>query len=768
MTYRKIVPILLAGGALMSVTPALAQNQNAQARKSAEPDAREIIVTAQNRKENVQNVPIAISVVTGAALAAQGVTDFTSVQKVSPALNITSDTNNTRVTVRGVGSLTNNEAQDQSIAVNIDGEYLNRPTILNAAIFDIDRVEVLRGPQGTLYGRNSTGGAVNFITRKPGDHTGFNGSVSYGNFNSVLVDGGADLVLGEGAAVRVAGFYRSHDGDNYHPNTPFSPTSAFTPSTANRSDTDNTGGGRISLRLKPVNGLTMDGAVEHVEQNIIPAAQMWTDMTAAGNNPGTSTTSCGNGWTVAATRTGGVSCVPANINVLAGKDRSTYNSPLIGVGSLHQISTAVRGRLAYDMGFATLTYTGGYRTTKNTGGNSLSPAFYFTNFGGTVKTNSHELRLNGLTHGVQWQGGVFYFYEQLGTNGGLYSPFIGATGSYVNYFRHPTNTKSVSAFGQAEVPLTDTLTAVVGGRYTQDDRDAAFTNYAFAFGSGPIELTNQPSSTTPLKYSGSKFTWLAGLNYKPNAATLIYGKVSTGYKAGGFDGAGTAFRPETNTAYEGGAKLRLGRHILNFAGFYYDYKDLQNDVLINPAIGAQTFNAGKAQIYGLEVETTLRLSDDDTITGSANLMHAKYTDFTASVASYDIGASSATPLTTNLKGNRLPQSPNVVITLGYDHIFRLGAAGTLTFSAFSRYKGDYYLDFYNYASSRQDARTQTDLSLEYKPQSKRFSVQAFVRNLEDYRSLAYAGNTVVPGVANIYNFQFTPPRTYGVRLGVDF
>jgi len=227
MTYRKIVPILLAGGALMSVTPALAQNQNAQARKSAEPDAREIIVTAQNRKENVQNVPIAISVVTGAALAAQGVTDFTSVQKVSPALNITSDTNNTRVTVRGVGSLTNNEAQDQSIAVNIDGEYLNRPTILNAAIFDIDRVEVLRGPQGTLYGRNSTGGAVNFITRKPGDHTGFNGSVSYGNFNSVLVDGGADLVLGEGAAVRVAGFYRSHDGYNYHPNTPFSPTSAF-------------------------------------------------------------------------------------------------------------------------------------------------------------------------------------------------------------------------------------------------------------------------------------------------------------------------------------------------------------------------------------------------------------------------------------------------------------------------------------------------------------------------------------------------------------
>ncbi|NBC36418.1 TonB-dependent receptor [Novosphingobium sp. FSY-8] len=736
----------------------------------AAPDSeiKEIIVTAQNRKENVQNVPIAISVVSGEALKSRGVTDFTSVQKVSPALQITSDTNNTRVTVRGIGSLTNNEAQDQSIAVNIDGEYLNRPTILNAAIFDLDRVEVLRGPQGTLYGRNSTGGAVNFITRKPGERNAFNGSVSYGNFNALHLEAGADLVLGEAGAIRVAGFFRQHDGYSYHANTPFSPSAAFVPSTSNRSDDDHTGGVRISMRLKPVAGLTIDGSVEHVEQDVIPAAQMWTDMTGAAYNPGTSTTTCGNGWTVAGTTVGGVQCVPSNINVQAGRDRSTFNSPLIGVGSLHQISTALRARVAYDLGFATLTYTGGYRSTKNTGGNALSPAFFFTNYGGRVKTQSHELRLNGTMGGVQWQTGVFYFYEKQNTNGGLYSPFIGANGSYVNYFRHPTNSKSLSGFGQVEVPLTDKLTAVVGARYTQDDRDAAFTNYAFAFGSGPIELTTQPSTTTQLGYSGSKFTWAAGLNYKPNSATMIYAKVSTGYKAGGFDGAGTNFRAETNTAYEGGVKLKLGQHILNFAGFYYDYKDLQNDVLLNPAIGAQTFNAGKARIYGLEIDSTLRITPNDTLTTSINLLHAKYVDFTASIASYNIGTAPTSPLTANLAGNRLPQTPNFVITLGYDHVFRLGGAGTLTFSAFTRYKGNYYLDFYNYASARQGERTQTDLSLEYKPANKRYSVQAFVRNLEDYRSMAYAGNTVVPGVANIYNFQFAAPRTYGVRLGVDF
>jgi len=769
---RTLMLSLAFGVSSLATTAALAQASAPQAAATdAVADAQEIIVTAQNRAQNVQNVPIAISVISGETLKEKGITDFTSVQKLSPALQITNDTNNTRVSVRGVGSLTNNEAQDQSIAVNIDGEYINRPTILNAAIFDIDRVEVLRGPQGTLYGRNSTGGAVNFITRKPGNSFDLNASATYGNFNQVILEGGVDLPLGDIGGVRVAGFYHSHDGYTVHPNQPFSPTTAFVPHAAGRSDTDNSGGGRVSVRLKPASALTIDAAVEHVEQGIVTAAQAWADMTAAGLNPGTSTTACSNGWTAAGTVPGGIQCVPQNTNALAGIDRHHYNSPVIGTGYLHQVSTAVRGRAAYDFGPATLTYTGGYRSTNNSGDNTLSPAFDFTNFGASVRTQSHELRLNGTTSGTVWQGGVFYFDEKQNTNGGLYSPFIGPNGSYVNYFRHPTLSDSVSGFAQVEVPMTSTLTAVGGGRYTHDTRSANFTNYFFAFNSGPVELTNQPSSTSPLHYSGSKFTWLAGLNYKPDAATLIYAKVSSGYKAGGFDGTGNIFRPESNTAYEGGAKLKLGdrgQHILNLAGFYYDYKDLQNDVLLNPVMGAQTFNAGRARIYGLEAEATLHPSSNDTITGSVNLLHASYKEFLASVAAYTIGNAPATPTTTNLAGNRLPQTPRIVVTLGYDHVFHIGQAGTVTASAFSRYKGDYYLDFYNYHDSRQSAHSQTDLSLEYRPENRKFSVQAFVRNLENYRSIAYAGNTVVPGVANIYNWQFTPPRTYGIRLGIDF
>lgn len=210
----------------------------------------EIIVTAQNRSQNVQDVPIAMQVVSGEDLERAGVTDFTSLQKIAPAVQITNDTNLTRVTVRGVGTNDNAETQDTSIAVNIDGEYINRPTVLNASLFDLERVEVLRGPQGTLYGRNSTGGAINFITRKPGRDFGANFSASFGNYDAVVVQGGVDIPLGDIGGIRIAGTRSLRDGYFYHPNTD------------SRSGDDNTHGGRISLRLEPTDALDVDLAVE--------------------------------------------------------------------------------------------------------------------------------------------------------------------------------------------------------------------------------------------------------------------------------------------------------------------------------------------------------------------------------------------------------------------------------------------------------------------------------------------------------------------------
>lgn len=774
MRYFRQSSALMAGAAFVAlVGPAYAQQgQPADQQSSTAP--ADIIVTAQNRQQSVNDVPIAIAVVSGEQLAAAGVTSVAWIEKVSPSLQITSDTTATRVTVRGVGTLSNGESQDQSIAVNIDGEYINRPTVLNAAIFDLERVEVLRGPQGTLYGRNSTGGAVNFITRKPGKDFAVNASATYGNYNQVILEGGVSVPLGDIGAFRVAGIFSDHDGYNKH-NGPYLSLPYFKADPGRRSGDDHTWGGRATLRLTPAAGLTIDATYERIEQEIVPASQASVNLNLPQNGPGANCQL--NGFIEVGPNTPGVQCIPQNTNFLARINRNTYDAALTGTGIFNLTSNAVRGKIAYDFGGATLTYTGGYRSTHNDGSLGLPPAYFFRNWGSSVKTHSHELRLNGEVNGIQWQTGVFYFREKQNTDTGLYNPFVGPpvgnVGSYINYFRRPTTSESYSAFGQVEVPLTDELTAVGGLRYTKDKRHAVYNNYGFQFNSGLVEITRPAPNPLALRYSGDRFNYLAGLNYKPNSDTLIYAKVSSGYKAGGFDAVGV-FKPETNTAYEGGAKLSFGpgsRNQFNVTGFYYDYKDLQNDVLLDSALGAQTFNSGKATIWGIEAEAVINLSPNDRFSGSFNYLSAKYDEFIASYAVLNPANPNQTGLLAidnpNLAGNRLAQTPKFVIGLDYQHVFELGSAGRLTANASTRFKSAYFMTFFNFNDSRQAAYTQSDFSLEWRPESDKFGVQAFVRNLENIRPLTYAGYTAA-GPDDIFNFQFGTPRTYGVRLSVDF
>ncbi|MFC3595182.1 TonB-dependent receptor [Novosphingobium piscinae] len=758
----------------MAAMPAAAQ----QAAAPDSNDQAEIVVTAQNRAENVQDVPIAINVISAEQVEKAGVTDFSGVERLAPTVQITNDTVLTRVTVRGVGTNDNAETQDQSIAVNIDGEYLNRPTVLNASLFDLERVEVLRGPQGTLYGRNATGGAINFITRKPGQDLALNGAVSYGNFNALLVQGGLDVPLGDIGGLRFAGSVSRRNGFLFHPNINA------------RSGDDNTRAGRISLRLKPSSALTVDLSGELVRIDTIPMNQAFVNFNADGIGPtAAGCASPGGGWVEISPLSPGTQCIPANTNFLPGVNRSRYDAPLggnNGLGFNRQESIALRGRVAYDLGAAMLTYTGGYRTTSQVGDTNLSPRYTFKGFQNDVDTQSHELRLNGTTGGIIWQLGGFHFRENLEIDRGLYSaPFNG----YINYFSRPfVKTRSWAAFGQVDVPLTEQLTAVVGGRYTTDDRSAIFNNYGQIRPSPPIQISQTSRVPTTLRpdASANRFTWLVGLNYQPDADTLIYGKIATGFKAGGFDAVGE-YRPETNTAYEGGVKKTFGeggRHTFNLAGFYYDYRDLQAAVLLDSAIGGQVFNAGKARIWGLEAETSLKVLDSGRFTLSVNYLDAQYLDFLASYAVQCIGCPAspfpqnglgdidadptrAPIVQPNLAGNRPPQSPRWVIAAGYEHGFDLGDAGTITASVFTRFKSAYFLDIFNYRDSRQDAFTSTDVSLEYQPAEAKWRLQAFVRSIENARPLTFAG-FVSAGPDDIYNWQFGAPRTYGLRVSFDF
>lgn len=768
----RVIRLGLLGCSALVAMPMFSFAQE-EADASAERTLDVVTVTAQNRAEDVQNVPIAINVIGGDALREAGVVDLQDLATIAPQVQIVSDTNITRVTIRGVGTNSNDEAQDSSVAINIDGEYMNRPNVLNASLFDIERVEVLRGPQGTLYGRNATGGAINFITRKPGDEFSFNGSVSYGSFEQLNIEAGMDIPLGDKMAIRVAATDVSNDGTVYHPNID------------ERSNNQDYSAARLSLRIDPTEKLSLYAAVDYVDVDQKSNNQAFVNFNATGFSADDGTGKCNTaaGWVEIAPLVPGVQCEPRNTNFLAGQDREEYPAVFAGVLSIQSEQVAVRGGASYDFGPVTLNYRIGHRDTSSPTNIPLSPAYTFLGFVDDTKTTSQELRLNSNnSDGIIWQGGVFLFSEELERDRGLFLPFIGPKGGFINYFVPSVESDSWAVFGQADVPVSENLTAVVGARYTSDERSAIYRNYGFNPNTGPVQLSQDPNRNPSILDLGSEdeqFTWLLGMNYQPNADQLLYGKVSTGFKAGGFDSVGT-YAPETVTAFEVGSKNRLadGRYLLNVTGFYYDYSDLQVGVLLDSALGNQIFNVGAATIWGVEADFNVDITDHDRLFISANYLNAEYDDFLAAVpvqclgcslnavADLDGDSTNGSVTQPNLAGNTPPRSPEWIISAGYDHDWDLGSGRMLTASVSTTYKSEYFNTVFNYNDGRQDAYTATDIYLTY-DSGKAWSASVYGRNLEDERPLTYASFTSA-GPDDIFNWQFGMPRTFGVRLAVEY
>jgi iron complex outermembrane recepter protein len=797
---QKCVISLIAGATLAGLPAAMALAADAVATETLE----EVVVTAQNRVENVQRVPIAINVVSAEKIAETGFASLNDIQKVAPAVQLINDNNALRVTVRGVGSNTNGETDDTSVVLNVDGEYINRGTVLGASMFDIERIEVLRGPQGTLYGRNSTGGAINIITRKPGDKFGFNASSGFGNYGATNVEAGIDMPLGTIGGVRLAGIYNDHEGYYTHPANNI----ALVQTPASTSGIERNSAGRVSVQLKPTDAFSINLAGEYGKRFFVNPAADTVDLHVPGNapaGPGCNAAGFVNVAPLYASLAANpyYACVPVTTNYLENKDRNAaYAQPWYGVGGYNQTSRAFRARLVYEFSpAATLSYIGGYRSSGQSGDQGLPVIYHTVQFQLDVKTQSHELRLNGQVGKVDYQVGVFHFEEKINSDGGFAIDGIafgqappGRTQGFLSYFTRDQVSKSDSAFGQLEFGMTDTLKAQVGLRYTKNKRSAVYGNSPFpVFALGVLGVGRQNLDTlygniphrSTLGSDESKTTGLVGLNYTPDDRTLIYGKVSTGFKGGGFDQVGQ-FNPETNTAYEVGLKKNFGasgQHYFNASAFSYQYKDLQVSALLNPAVGGQTFNAGKASISGLELEGGYRPTENDSLTASVNYLRSKFDQFLGIYNVYCVPASTTSaacnsvtsvpdlnPVVAGVQspdfaGNTPANSPKLVATLGYDHTFRLGNGDTLKASLFERYKSSYFTDFYNYNDAKQKAYHQTDVSLEYK--SGHFSVQGYVRNVEDYRPLINA-YFIAAGPDDIFNFWYGQPRIYGVKVGVTY
>lgn len=708
----------------------------------------ELIVTAENRSVSAQTVPITLELVTGKAIQRQGATDLMQLQNLAPGLNIVQNTVFNQINIRGVGSNDGAaEMSDQAVTIGMDGEYLNRPVALNASLFDLDRVEVLKGPQGTLYGRNATAGAVNIIAKKPTmEKTEVDLGTSYGNYNTIKANAAANLPLGKIAAIRVAGMLSKHDGYR----------ESKAPGLAGRFDNGNVWATRLGLSINPTKAFSIYIAGEYSKTDQQAPSQYGVDVSKA------DTTLKGQ--------------VPSKWTTTLPKD---YNVATAGFVKINQ--GAIRSRIAYDFGAAKITYTGGYRDVDMSGYQPLNGFVPETfSFDNQLKyqTQSHELRLNGESNKFIWQAGGFYGNEDQDVERGLVLP--GAAGAfggkvpYLNFFKFDVNSKTTALFAQATYNVTEKFGITAGLRNTSDkkSRDGATLTRA-PFGPPgtpayfitptrtPPTLTSAGMTATSKSANWNKTTWMVNLDYKIDATKMLFAKVSTGYKAGGFDNYG-AYEPEDLTAIEIGSKNKFmdNKLRLNASLFNYNYNKQQVSVFINTTVGGAIQNAANTKVTGLELDGELLATKNDRLRVTINFLKAEFGDFPTTINK--VGADAQV---VNLKGNTPIQAPKWTMIGGYDHTFELGS-GSLNVGIQTMFKSEYYLAAYNFAMDKQKAFTKTDLNITYSTKGGNWDIGAFAQNLEDTRIINFSGFT--GGTINLYNWVFGSPRLMGLQVNYHF
>ncbi|MBH0113809.1 TonB-dependent receptor [Novosphingobium sp. YJ-S2-02] len=698
----------------MALTTALAFAASANTAQAQEPAAtnqiNEIVVTAEKRESTAQKTPIAMTVATGDELIKNGVSDVNGLTAIAPTLGIAQNNQNTIITIRGVSSRDYTETGNPAVAVSIDNFYLQNGTALNVGFFDLERIEVLRGPQGTLYGRNSTAGAINISTAKPTDQLEGSMALEYGYKNLMIAEGMLNVPLGGGFAMR--GAFSVHQRDPYRDNGSLASTGGAVTKGGNDDVSQ-----AMRLHLAYDDGGALTGLI-----------------------------------TGEYTHVGGVGAVIKGIPYEDVKADGTLDIgddrqwELDHQGFIDLDIKNVRANLNYDFGPVTLSYYGGYRNQRlrrdndQDGGTAFQYGFPTDQ---VVETQNHELRVstNG-TGPFGMQAGLYYFWDKGDSLTNFQVHGLGGTVPFNFYeFDYLTTAKSYAAFAQAYYEITPDLKIEAGARYTEEKKhQVGYSDIAGTY------------TDVDARYSGSKDTYHLGINWQATPTNLVYAKVDTGFKAGGFQN-GFTYGPETITAYEAGVKNRfLGNTLqVNLSAFLYDYTNLQVQQNDPETAISRIFNAGTARIYGGELETNWQPTMADKIDFTVAYLHARYTDFVNNGVQY--------------ADNTLPQAPDWAISGGYSHDFYIGE-GTLTARVQSRFQSKSYFSFRNFDTEMQDSYTKTDLMLTYVPSdSSPFEVSAYVRNIEDTVILTTSEEA---GYAGGYLVQFADPRTWGARVTYRF
>ncbi len=734
---------------------AAARNSAPVADTDSENGLEDIVVTAQRREENLQHAAIAVSAITGDKLAAAGISETANLTRLVPSLVVQPlGGSSLSLYLRGVGTRGGNSFAENPVSFNFAGVYIARPTAPVGTFYDLERIEVLKGPQGTLYGRNSTGGAVNVLPKAPklGTFSG-DATLEYGNYDSKKAVAALNIPLGSKAALRVAG--QIVDRDGY---------------LSNGSDDDKGQAARASLLMRPSDRFSVTVIGDYFRQRGKGLGAVLVPDALAPDAPPVSRRIEGSD--------------PRSTNALLQNFGFLIGSGLVKVPQDDAFQRSefygLAGVAEADLGFAKLTVIPAYRKSKP---DYLS---YLSGFSGRVTEDndqySLEARLASKGDGpLSYVLGAYYFDEkQRAVN--LYD--VGLI-TYVQILpRLKTSSKAV--FGQASYAVTDGFRLVGGLRYTDESRKDHSSIRVLT----PTDQ-DPPFAVANNSLTSRRVTWKAGLEYDAGPNSLVYANVATGFKAGGFFPAASdnAFAPEALRAYTLGSKNRFldNRLQLNVEIFYWKYKNQQvsylGPVLVAPGLygpGNLIDNIGQSRMYGAEADLVFAPDRDDNFEVNIQYLNSKYNSLTYSGLSGS-GAPLRTSCATTLDNsfNAIPpgvvfevscggkpavNAPKISVNLAYDHTFRLGDY-RLVAGVRSRIESSRYLSLEFNDVQRQKGYMTSDAILTLNAPDDRWSISAFVNNIED--KVLYAGSTLQPILNTAYN-SLRPPRTYGVRTSVHF
>jgi iron complex outermembrane recepter protein len=716
----------------------------------------EVLVTATRRSASLQTVPQTITAISSDTLDALDIKTVVDLPQLVSGLTVNRQGAAANSFMRGVGSNSQGFTTESPVAVYVDGFYLPYSSAVAFSFNNIERVEVLKGPQGTLYGRNATGGLINVITRDPGAQVHVDASASYDNYDAATLNFYGSAPLSETLAANLA-VTHTNQGDSWGRNLVTG---------TNNMKLEETGlDGKLRWIPTSSTSVTLHGLFDHVK----------TDQGAV------------------------LSIYPGSVGVDGTRYLGEYRNAS-RVDSAAEVETFhIGAKIDHDFGFASfLSLTGYLHTRADISGNNSSgipgnpvagQAATIADLSSTSKTISQELQLRSnpsATSRLEWIVGAYYFDDDNAIRAASYGTCVGnvcvATPVPTVTNSNPT-TKSYAGYGEGTYKLADRTRLTFGLRYTDDHR--GLTGLAEPLPGRPNSPTVLPASTVlrpgdpytgnpsgiPTSISFSKLTYKAVLAQDLNENVHTYASYNRGFRSGGYSASSFVnmpTRPEVLDSYEIGIKSELFNRLLrlNVAGFQYSYKDIQLRTSAPPAPPGQiiTYNAAAARIKGIDVDFNFVPTTQLSINGSFEYLDGKYTKFpnTNCTAPRVIGGAilgGNVTLACDNSGRRVINSPEISFTFGAVYNIE-SKVGSFALAANDKYTSKFYWDPANRLA--QPAYHLLNASLTWTAPSTHYDVQLFAKNVNSKYYAVYAAegtsDTYLPGA----------PRTYGLTVGFRY